>query len=99
MRWELRYAIVAGLACLAVPAQAVSNLADYDGKYPSDEVGGTTFLEEPAVVRRGVGYGTSARGVGALTGDEHEDDRGEHHARGDDPARMTLKRPRSCEGP
>ena len=50
MRRGYRYAIVAGLACLAVPAQAAPNLADYEGKYPSDGVGGTTFLQHPAVV-------------------------------------------------
>ncbi|MCB1499211.1 MAG: hypothetical protein KDK07_05390 [Bauldia sp.] len=35
---------------LAVPAFAATNLAKYAGSYPSDEVGGMTFLGDPAVI-------------------------------------------------
>ena len=38
-------AILASGAALAAP-----DLADYAGKYPSDAVGGTTFLEHPDVI-------------------------------------------------
>jgi len=43
--------MAAGLAITAAgSARAATNLADYAGKYPSDEVGGSTFLDHPAVI-------------------------------------------------
>jgi hypothetical protein len=43
------------LICLAAlvattPALAASDLSGYEGKYPSDAVGGVSFLNDPAVV-------------------------------------------------
>ena len=50
MGQRLLCTILIGLACLALPARAASNLADYEGKYPSDAVGGVSFLQHPVVV-------------------------------------------------
>jgi hypothetical protein len=48
----MRVLVVSAIALLATAgiAPAAPDLTAYAGKYPSDEVGGITFLEHPAVV-------------------------------------------------
>lgn len=59
----MRTLFALGAASLvAAPALAAPGLADYAGKYPSDRVGGVSFLEHPLVVA-GVGKAVGDRPI------------------------------------
>ena len=50
MRQTLLIVLTAAIAAGTPGSGVAANLDDYAGKYPSDEVAGTTFLDEPAVI-------------------------------------------------
>src|SRR5215207_5064531 len=54
--------VAAGIVAIASGSVSAAPLADYAGKYPSDEVGGMTFLKQPAVID-GVGQAVADRAV------------------------------------